>query len=761
MRISFKRNGFIALASMLSFAVYAGDNLPLATAASGTNGSIQVSEHGVDTSNEIQQARVIQGTVLEEGTNEPLIGVNVVVKGTTIGTTTDVEGKYSIRIPSDNAVLVFSYIGQKTEEYSVKGLKSLDVIMKSDATMLSEVVVYTGYMTQKKADLTGSVALADSKDIKKTSANVMKAMQGKMAGVKISNNGGNPAEDIGIQIRGLSSLSGAVTYNLSSTSTLLADFESNSWGDWQVVDSSEEEKQFLADEGDVEATYRPWYSERFKSLNEVIGYWDANQAMLEKNSRLFSDAFYSSSLPAEVLEAVAANLTILKSPTVLRQWDGRFWAWEGCQDSFGSCHGSCTHVWNYAQALPHLFPSLERTLRETEFRVSQNTEGHQNFRVNLPISAPPHNFHAAADGQLGGIMKVYREWRISGDTQWMKDLFPAVKKSLDYCIRTWDPLHKGYLEEPHHNTYDIEFWGPDGMCTSFYLGALTAFIEMGKELKQPVKEYTALLSKGKKYMETALFDGEYFIQKIQWEGLQAPNPVDVMSFGGSYSEEALKLLKEEGPKYQYGTGCLSDGILGMWMASVCGLDEVLDNEKVRSHLVAVHKYNLKHDLVDHFNPQRPVYACGKDGGLLLCTWPKGGMLSLPFVYSNEVWTGIEYQVASHLMMKGEVEKGLDIVRECRERYDGRVRNPFNEIECGHWYARAMASYGMLQGLTGVRYDAVDKTMYIDSKIGDFKSFISTDTGFGTIEWKAGKPVLNVVYGNIEVKCYNVSGKIVD
>ena len=550
-------------------------------------------------------------------------------------------------------------------------------------------------------------------------------------------------------------------YNLSSTSTLLADFESNSWGDWQVVDSSEEEKQFLADEGDVEATYRPWYSERFKSLNEVIGYWDANQAMLEKNSRLFSDAFYSSSLPAEVLEAVATNLTILKSPTVLRQWDGRFWAWEGCQDSFGSCHGSCTHVWNYAQALPHLFPSLERTLRETEFRVSQNTEGHQNFRVNLPISAPPHNFHAAADGQLGGIMKVYREWRISGDTQWMKDLFPAVKKSLDYCIRTWDPLHKGYLEEPHHNTYDIEFWGPDGMCTSFYLGALTAFIEMGKELKQPVKEYTALLSKGKKYMETALFDGEYFIQKIQWEGLQAPNPVDVMSFGGSYSEEALKLLKEEGPKYQYGTGCLSDGILGMWMASVCGLDEVLDNEKVRSHLVAVHKYNLKHDLVDHFNPQRPVYACGKDGGLLLCTWPKGGMLSLPFVYSNEVWTGIEYQVASHLMMKGEVEKGLDIVRECRERYDGRVRNPFNEIECGHWYARAMASYGMLQGLTGVRYDAVDKTMYIDSKIGDFKSFISTDTGFGTIEWKAGKPVLNVVYGNIEVKCYNVSGKIVD
>ena len=550
-------------------------------------------------------------------------------------------------------------------------------------------------------------------------------------------------------------------YDLSSNSTLLADFEGNTNGNWTVLDSSEEEKAFLpvAETGDT--TYRPWYAERFHSLDDVIDYWNANCDVLRENTRLFSRAFYASTLPAEVLEAVAANLAILKSPTVLRQWDGRFWTWEGCQDSFGSCHGSCTHVWNYAQALPHLFPSLERTLRETEFKVAQNAEGHQNFRVNLPISAPPHNFHAASDGQLGGIMKAYREWRISGDTEWMKSLFPLVKNSLDYCIRTWDPLHKGYLAEPHHNTYDIEFWGPDSMCTSFYLGALSAFIEMGKTLKEPVKDYVKLLEKGKKFMETELYDGEYFIQKIQWEGLQAANPLDVMSFGGTYSEEAQRLLKKEGPKYQYGTGCLSDGILGMWMASVCGVGEALDNEKVKSHLNSVYKYNLKHDLTDHFNPQRPVYACGKEGGLLLCTWPKGGMLSLPFVYSNEVWTGIEYQVASHLMMKGEVEKGLDIVRECRKRYDGRVRNPFDEIECGHWYARAMASYGMLQGLTGIRYDAVDKTMYIDSKIGDFKCFISTNTGFGTVELKDGKPSINIAYGTIDIKHYNVSGKRIE
>lgn len=506
-------------------------------------------------------------------------------------------------------------------------------------------------------------------------------------------------------------------------------------------------------------SYKPWYAGKFQNLNEVIGYWRENYSSLKKNSLLFKDAFYASTLPQEVIEAVAANLTILKSPTVLRQTDGRLWAWEGCADNEGSCHGSCTHVWNYAQALSHLFPSLERSLRETEFRVSQNETGHQNFRVNLPISEPPHNFYAAADGQLGGIMKTYREWRISGNTSWMKELFPYVKKSLDFSIETWDPGHKGFLEEPHHNTYDIEFWGPDGMCTSLYLGALTAFIEMSKAVSFPYEEYENLLKKGKAFIESDLYDGEYFIQKIKIEGLKSPNPVEAAkrSYNTNYSPEALELLKQEGPKYQYGKGCLSDGIIGMWLATACGLNEVVDNEKVTSHLKSVYKYNFKADLIDHVNPQRPTYAAGKDGGLLLCTWPKGGKLSLPFIYSNEVWTGIEYQVASHLMFKGEVKMGLDIVRKCRDRYDGRIRNPFNEYECGSWYARAMSSYALIEGLTGVRFDAVDGTLYINSQLGDFNSFLSTETGFGNVGLKKGKPFITVSYGKIDVRKVIVSG----
>lgn len=514
----------------------------------------------------------------------------------------------------------------------------------------------------------------------------------------------------------------------------------------------------LKEECTNKGNYKPWYSNRFKSVAEVSDYMKGHYDELLAKTELFTNTFYNTSLPKEVVEAVASNLTILKSPTVMRTYDGRLWNWEGCGDTWGSCHGSCTHVWNYAQAIPHLFPALERSLRHTEFEESQNKAGHQTFRSNLPIRPVEHGFHAAADGQMGGIMKVYRDWRISGDDSFIQDMYPKVKASLDYCISTWDPRHVGVIEEPHHNTYDIEFWGPDGMHNSFYMGALNAFIAMSDYLGQDASFYKELAVKGKKFTETELYNGEYFIQKIQWTGLKAEDPTKLVSWTVNYSDEAKKILEKEGPKYQYGTGCLSDGVLGSWMARVAGLGESLDPDMIKSHLVAVHKYNLKHDLSDHANPQRPSFAFGTDGGLLLCSWPRGGKLSLPFVYSDEVWTGIEYQVASHLMLAGEVEKGLDIVRACRDRYNGSVRNPFNEYECGHWYARALASYGLLQGLTGVRYDAVDKTLYIDSQVGDFTSFLSTNTGFGTVELKNGKPQVSVASGTIDIRKYIISGK---
>jgi len=499
----------------------------------------------------------------------------------------------------------------------------------------------------------------------------------------------------------------------------------------------------------AEDAYRPWYTTAFANVEGVIEYWRENYQQLRDRSKTFSDCFYDTTLPAEAVEAVAANMTIIKSPTVLRQPDGRLWSWEGCFDGAGCCHGSCTHVWNYAQAIPHLFPSLERTLRETEYCVCQNQRGHQNFRCPLPIREPDHGFHAASDGQFGCVIKVYRDWRISGDTEWMKTLWPKVKDSLNYCIKAWDPNHNGVLSEPHHNTYDIEFWGPEPMCSSFYIGALKAAAVMGKALGEDVSLYKELLEKGQEYINNNHFNGEYFYQQIQTEGLRARDPAEFRSMQGNYSAEALELLKKEGPKYQYGKGCLADGVLGAWLAKVAGVGDVFDQQKVTSHLRSIHKYNLKKDLSEHANPQRPGYAMGNDGGLLICTWPKGGELSLPFVYSNEVWTGIEYQVASHLILQGQLEQGLEIVRIARDRYDGTARNPFNEYECGHWYARAMSSYALLAALSGARYDAVDKVLYLKPAVkGDFRTFISTATGYGTVGVRDGKPFCQVVSGKI-------------
>lgn len=503
--------------------------------------------------------------------------------------------------------------------------------------------------------------------------------------------------------------------------------------------------------------HKPWYAGRFDDAAEVARYWTDHYERLRGESAAFTDAFYGTSLPAEAVEAIAANLSILKSPTVLRQTDGRFWAWEGSKDYEGSCHGTCTHVWNYAQAVAHLFPELERGIRNMEFEEGQDESGHQNFRIPLPIQPADHGFHAASDGQLGGIMKAYREWRISGDTTWLKQLWPKVQLSLHYCIETWDPDHVGVLREPHHNTYDIEFWGPDGMCSSIYLGALKAAALMAQGLGEDASLFEELYRKGRAFLENELFNGEYFEQRVQWEGLRAPSPGDPKSaesehWNINYSAEALELLQKEGPKYQYGSGCLSDGIIGAWLAEVCGVGEILDRDKVKSHLLSIYKYNLKHDLSDHANPQRPGFGLGADGGLLLCTWPKGGKPSLPFVYSDEVWTGIEYQVASHLMSLGCIEEGLEIVRVCRDRYDGITRNPFNEYECGYWYARALASYALLQGWSGIRYDACDKTLHISPRVeGDYSTFLCTAGGYGTAGVRDGQPFVDVQSGHIAIE----------
>ena len=468
--------------------------------------------------------------------------------------------------------------------------------------------------------------------------------------------------------------------------TLLADFERDDYGDWTVVD-------FAADTNEL-ATYSPWYAGAFDSLENVQERFIAEYDTLRARSDAFARRLAALNVPPEVAEAVSANLTILKSPTILRQRDGRLWGWEGNCDVGGSCAGSCTHVWNYAQAICRIFPDLERSLRRTEFFESLADDGRQAFRAKLPIR-PGGIAWDASDGLLGCVMKVHREWKISGDNAWLAEFWPKVKLAMDWAIHHWDPNETGLLETSHHNTYDINYLGPEGHCGSFYLGALAACASMADSLGEDSTRWKTLLAKGKARMENELFNGRWFIQKVPVPGTEG-DP-DSQS---DYYKKVAEQINAQGPKYQYGTGCLSDGVLGFWMAKCCKIDEdLVDPAMIESHLMSVYRYNLIRDLSTHANVQRPGYALGHEGGLLLCTWPDGGRPILPFVYSDEVWTGIEYQVASHLMQIGDENEGLEIVRLCRARYDGVRRNPFNEYECGHWYARAMASFALLYSIS--------------------------------------------------------------
>ncbi|MGA7343194.1 MAG: GH116 family glycosyl hydrolase [Terracidiphilus sp.] len=507
--------------------------------------------------------------------------------------------------------------------------------------------------------------------------------------------------------------------------------------------------------GGLAPLWRPFYATLWNDARDVALYVETEYASLRERTMKFKEALFSSTLPPYVLDGVSADLAILKSSTVLREENGNLWGWEGCFPDSGCCHGSCTHVWNYAQAFPHLYPQLERTLRELELVRSMDERGHVNFRGAIPDGPVDHDGPAAADGQLGGIMKVYRDWQISGDSVWLRRMYPLAKRSLDYCIRTWDPEHRGALFEPHHNTYDIEFWGADGMCTSIYLGALSAMAQMAPAAGYPAdKEYYAgLARRGAQFMDQELFNGEFYQQKVQYQGLRDTSFAATVAHVDDASSEMQRLLKREGPKYQYGSGCLSDGVIGAWMARTYGIETPLEGENVRSALQAIFRHNFKTDLSEHANAQRPGYAMGREPGLLLCSWPRGGKPTLPFVYSDEVWTGIEYQVASHLIQEGFVTEGLTIVKALRSRYDGKTRNPWNEYECGNYYARAMASYSLLAALAGFRYSAVEKTLWFGPQlqVRPFRSFFSTASAFGTAELGGKSLSVRVIEGELRIE----------
>lgn len=445
---------------------------------------------------------------------------------------------------------------------------------------------------------------------------------------------------------------------------------------------------------------------------------------LERETVAFVSAFCGTDLPAPIKEAALYNLSTLRSQTCFRTEDGRFYGFEGCGDDAGCCVGSCTHVWNYEAASSLLFGELARAMREVEFGHATDARGLMSFRVHLPLERAREFGKAAADGQMGTIMRLYRDWRWSGDDAWLRRLWPAAKRALAFAWVEggWDADIDGVMEGCQHNTLDVEYYGPSPLMEGWYLGALRAAAEMARHVGEEAwaEHCEALAARGRAWVDAHLWNGAYYEQEVR-----APRPGQAIAPGLRVGADGPAPAD---PPHQIGAGCLVDQLAGQCMAHVCGLGYLLDPAHVRAALQAVFRHNFREDLFGHFNHLRS-FAVADEQGLVMCSFPRGGRPPRPTPYFNELMTGFEYTAAVHMLFEGQVEEGLRCIGAIRARYDGRRRSPFDEAECGHHYARAMASWSAVVALSGFLWSAVSGEMTLCGRVG--RHFWSTGYAWGT------------------------------
>jgi len=466
-----------------------------------------------------------------------------------------------------------------------------------------------------------------------------------------------------------------------------------------------------------------YYTTRFADAWEVAADVSRRAGELQQKTQTFARSFYGCDLPDVVKEAAGFTLTALRSQTSFRTPDGRFFGFEGCGNQKGCCHGSCTHVWNYEQATAFLFGDLARSMREVEFAHATDNSGMMSFRVNLPLERAREFGKAAADGQMGCIMKMYRDWRLSGDRKFLEQLWPKVRKALEFCWIPggWDADQDGVMEGCQHNTMDVEYYGPNPQMEGWYLGALKAAAAMAREMEDVefAERCDRLFENGSRWTDENLFNGEYFEHQVR-----PPR---------ERSDIAPSLLIGMGaadpthPEFQLASGCLVDQLVGQFMAHVCGLGYLLDRDHVSRTLSSILKYNQRDNLSEHFNAMRS-FALANEAGLLMADYP-GSRPENPFPYFSEVMTGFEYTAAVGMLYESMTEEGLNCIRHVRERYDGRKRSPFDEAECGHHYARAMASWASVLAWTGFQFDGLHGVMTFTSKPG--KWFWSNGEAWGS------------------------------
>ncbi|MBI4325853.1 MAG: hypothetical protein HY674_11390, partial [Chloroflexi bacterium] len=485
------------------------------------------------------------------------------------------------------------------------------------------------------------------------------------------------------------------------------------------------------------------YATQWPDARAVVREAAADFATLRQKTELFRKTFYDSTLPYWLLDCCTSQASIIRHiGVVFRLANGDIYGWEG---SNGCCQPTCTHVWGYEQTLSRLFPDLEKAMRRIDFKHQQRADGGVNNRTDVPSPPRPTGEQPFADGHASCILKAYREALNSPDDSFFREYWPHIQRAVDYLIARDAKAHGGqaggYLEDDQWNTYDEALHGVTTFISGYYLAALRAGEEWARRLGETAAadRFHDVFENGRQKLIDLCWNGEYFQQQLP----------DYLSRPG-----------------EVGPGCLSDQLIGQWWAHQLGLGYLLPQDKVQSALRAIFKYNFKSDLTGWKHSPR-AFAGAKDKGLIICTWPKGGRPGHVMLYSDEVWTGIEYQVAAHLIYEGLIEEGLAIVKAARDRYDGRPRapiprNPWNEIECGGHYARAMSSWSLLLALSGYEYDGPKKALRFTPRHlpERCRCFFCGPEGWGTFSQRAEvggqRSEVRVKWGELRVKTLDLA-----
>jgi uncharacterized protein (DUF608 family) len=479
-----------------------------------------------------------------------------------------------------------------------------------------------------------------------------------------------------------------------------------------------------------------YYQNRFDSALAVAQYIHGNFERLSSQTLLWAATWKDSTLPHWFLERTFLTIDTLATSNCHRFSSGRFWAWEGV----GACHGTCTHVWHYAQAMGRIFPALERDCRErTDLGIALQDAGGIVFRAEMESRQRP-----AIDGQAGSVLRCYREHQMSADDTFLRRNWEKIRKAVQFIINQ-DKNGDGMEDTPLENTLDAVWDGEIAWIVGLCIAAVKAGQRMAEETGDTdfARKCADYVAKGSANMDRFLFNGEYYIHRPDKEKGRARL--------GSYNT------------------CHIDQVMGQSWAHQVGLGAILNAKKVRSALNALWKYNYTPDVGPYIETHvggRP-YALPGEGGLIMNTNPMneakpfGDKVSWQLVYFHECMTGFEYEVAAHMIAEGMTDEGLVLVRSIHDRYHAAKRNPYNEIECSDHYARAMASYGAFITACGFEYHGPKGYMRFAPKwnAGNFKAPFTAAEGWGSYTQQqsggAMECVLEPKYGQVQLSSFSV------